>query len=206
MEDRVYSLRFSRTLPSLVTSLLISVSVVQPALADCKSEIQAIMKAGETDENYVLVVELSMGGQVFQNSKQFYKDYSHFYHIVQQTGVHWLVLGDQEYTSSDGTNWTAGQKRDPAWLADTLKRNEETRANIKDVACASELVDGKNLITYRYVQETTIPVESVSTVTLWVDPDTSLPVKRHMKTLTGGQEIETSIRYERPNALDLPTP
>ncbi|MHA7772421.1 hypothetical protein [Roseibium sp. M-1] len=202
----MYSLRFSKTLTILATTLSISVFAAQPALADCKSEIQAIMKAGETDENYVLVVELSMGGQVFQNSKQLYKDYSHFYHIVQQTGVHWLVLGDQEFTSSDGTNWTAGQKRDPAWLTETLKRNEETRATIKDVACGSEQVGGKDLSTYTYVQETTVPVESVSTVTFWVDPVTSLPVKRQMKTLTGGQEIETSILYEWPNALDLPTP
>jgi len=186
--------------------LSIGVFGTQPALADCRSDIQAIMKAGESDENYVLDVKLSMGGQVVQNSKQYYKDYSHFYHFVEQTGVHWLVLGDQEYTSGDGTAWTASQKRDPDWLKETLQRNEETRAAIKDVVCASGEIDDKTLATYQYVQETTAPVQSVSTVTLWVDPETSLPVRRHMKTLTGGQEIETSVEYQWPETVNLPTP
>jgi len=190
----------------LAASLLIGVSGTQSASADCKSDIQAIMKAGETAENYLLTAELSMGGQVVQNSEQYYRDYSHFYQIIKQTGVHWLVLGDQEYTSSDGANWTASQKRAPDWLAETLKRNEETRAAIQDVDCASEEIDGKSFSTYRYVQETSAPVQSVSTVTLWVDPETSLPAKRHMKTLTGGQEIGTSIRYEWLDSLELPTP
>jgi len=176
------------------------------AKADCKSDIQSIMKAGESAENYMLSVDLSIGGQVLQNSEQFYSDYSHFYQIIKQTGVHWLVLGDQEYTSSDGTSWTASQKRNPDWLAETLKRNEETRAAIKDVVCSTEKVGDKTLASYQYVQETTLPVESVSTVTLWVDPQTLLPAKRHMKTLTGGQEIETTARYEWLESLELPTP
>lgn len=190
----------------LATSLLISFLGAIAASADCKSDIQALMKAGETAENYLLVAELSMGGQVVQNSEQYYRDYSHFYQIIKQTGLHWLVLGDQEYTSSDGKSWTASQTRDPDWLAETLKRNAETRAAIKDVGCGSEQVGDKTFTTYRYVQETTAPVGSVSTVTLWVDPDTSLPAKRHMKTLTGGQEIETAVRYEWLDTLELPTP
>jgi len=188
------------------TSLLISVMGVQFASADCKADIQAAMAAGEAAENYLLVTELSMGGQVVQNSEQYYRDYSHFYQVIKQTGVHWLVLGNQEYTSSDGTNWTASQTRAPDWLAETLKRNAETRAAIKEVECASEQVGDQTFTTYRYVQETTAPVESVSTVTLWIDPDTSLPAKRHMKTLTGGQEIETTVRYEWLDTLELPTP
>ena len=190
----------------LASSLFLGILGTQSASADCKSDIQALMKAGETAENYTLATELSMGGQVVQNSEQYYRDYSHFYQIIKQTGVYWMVLGDQEYTSSDGVSWTASQKRDPDWLAETLKRNEETRAGIKDVDCSTEQIDGKTFNTYRYVQETMAPVQSVSTVTLWVDPDTALPAKRHMKTLTGGQEIDTSIRYEWMDSLELPTP
>ncbi|MCK7612211.1 hypothetical protein [Roseibium sediminicola] len=202
-------MRFSSCFNSaaaLVTSLLISVLGAKAASKDCKSDIQALMKAGEIAKNYLLVAELSMGGQVVQNSEQYYRDYSHFYQIIKQTGLHWLVLDDQEYTSSDGKNWTASQTRDPDWLAETLKRNAETRASIKDVDCGSEKLGDKTFTTYSYVQETTAPVESISTVTLWVDPDTSLPAKRHTKTMTGGQEIETSVRYEWLDTLELPTP
>lgn len=200
-----FSSRF-RSATFAALPLLIGASGFQAASADCRSDIQALMKAGETAENYLLVAELSMGGQVVQNSEQYYRDYSHFYQVIKQTGVHWLVLGNQEYTSSDGTNWTASQTRSPDWLADTLERNAETRAAIKDVACSSEQNNGKTFTTYQYVQETTTPVESVSTVTLWVDPDTGLPMKRHMTTLTGGQEIETSLRYEWLDTLELPSP
>ncbi len=176
------------------------------AHAGCKEDIQAMMKAGETAENYKLLVELGMGGQVVQNSEQYYRDYSHFYQIIKQTGVHWLVLGDQEYTSSDGNTWTASQKREADWLEKTLERNAETRAAIKDVSCTTEMLDDKTFTTYRYTQSTTLPVESTSVVTLWVDPETSLPQQRHMKTLVSGQEIETTTRYQWLDALELPTP
>lgn len=202
-------MRFSsRIRPAAFLSTLFLAGAIsgQSALADCTSEIQAVMKAGQSAENYLLEAELSMGGQVVQNSELYYRDYSHFYHIVKQTGVHWLVLGNQEYTSGDGATWTASRTRDPDWLAETLKRNEETRAAIKDTDCTSEQIDSRPYNVYRYVQETTSPVASVSTVTLWVDSDTALPSRRHMKTLTGGQEIETTIRYEWLDTLELPTP
>ncbi len=164
------------------------------------------MKAGETAENYKLLVELSMGGQVIQNSEQHYQDYSHFYQIVTQTGVHWMVLGDQEYNSSDGRNWTAGRKRDANWLAATLERNAETRSAITDVACSTEMLADKTLSRYQYTQATTTPVEATSLVTLWVDPETSLPARRHMITRTGGQEIESTANYVWMDNLALPTP
>ncbi|WP_133192684.1 hypothetical protein [Labrenzia sp. 011] len=164
------------------------------------------MKAGETAENYKLLVELGMGGRIIQDSEQYYRDYSHFYQVVKQTGVHWLVLDDQEYTSSDGNTWTASQKRDADWLEKTLERNAETRAAIKDVSCSTEMLGDKSFNTYMYTQETTAPVAAVSVVTLWVDPETSLPQQRHMKTLTGGQEIEATTRYEWLDTVELPSP
>ncbi|WP_417669552.1 hypothetical protein [Roseibium sp.] len=186
--------------------LCVSACVVSTAAqADCKSDIQAMMKAGETAENYREDTETLMGGQVVLHSTQLYRDYSHFLQRVKETGVNWLLLGDQEYTSSDGKTWSPAQKREADWLEKRLEGNAATREAIKDVACETEEIDGVSYRKFSYVQETTDP-PVISTVVTWLAPETELPAKRSMKAEMNGQVIETNVTFTWDQQIELPQP
>jgi len=189
----------------ILAGCLLSGLGLQAAQAGCKEDIQAMMKAGETAENYRLETETLIGGTPIQHSTQYYKDYSHFHQVVKETGVNWMVLGNQEYTSSDGKAWEPYRTRDSAWLEKTLAANEATRASIKDVVCGAEVLDGINYKKYSYVQETKEPA-AVSAVAIWLDPATELPAKRYMKTELSGQVIETNVVITWGEEIMLPKP
>ncbi|WP_417684920.1 hypothetical protein [Roseibium sp.] len=175
------------------------------ALADCKNDIQAMMKAGETASNYREETQTLIGGQVVQHSTQFYQDYSHFYQVVKETGVHWLVLGNQEYVSRDGMTWSPSRTRAPDWLEDRLAANAATRETIKDIACETEDLDGVTLRKFTYIQETTDP-PAVSTVITWLPVDSDLPIKRSVTTEMSGQVIEMNVTFDRNDEVVLPKP
>lgn len=161
-----------------------------------------------------------MGGKAVQHTEQFFADYSHFHQVVEETGVHWLVLGDQEFTSRDGVIWQASQTRPENWLEETKARNAALRDSISSPECGNETVDGKELIRLSHVQETTAPVASVSDVVTWLDPATMRPKIRKMTTtrhttsgdqrkapaVDTGPQIETVTVYSWDQAIALPTP
>lgn len=161
-----------------------------PAAAGCKEEIQAMLAAGEKWENYRIETRTVMGGTTVQHTQQRFRDYSHFQQTVRETGVHWLVLGSEEYTSRDGKSWQRSQMREENWLAETLARNALVREHIRDTACDTQTVDGVSHPRFTHTQETVEPVRSVSRVVTLLDPETRLPVQRHLKTTTPAQTVQ----------------
>lgn len=192
-----------RIAPAGLALLLASVGNVH---AGCREDVQAMLKAGEEARNYRIATETIMGGAAVQHSEQAFRDYSHFRQHVKETGVHLLVLGTEEYMSSDGTSWKPWQTREADWLETTLERNARLRDTIRDTECGTEEIDGVSYRRLRHVQETTEPMESVSDVVTHVDPATGRPAYRHMKTRVGGQEIEMKVRYFWDEAVELPQP
>lgn len=191
---------------AFTAALAATLSISAPAAAGCREEVQAMMKAAEEAENYVIRTELLMGGNVVQTTEQRYRDYSHFYQHVKETGVHWLVLANQEYTSGDGQSFTPTRTRSDTWLEETLARNATLREAIRDTACSTEEMDGTTVTRFEHTQETKEPMESVSRVITWVDPATGRIARRHMTTSAGGQEMEIRTGYEWPGEVVLPNP
>ncbi len=193
----------------LLSTLIFTLLGGASAFAGCREDIQALMKASEEETNFRLETEMLMGGRPVQHTVQYYKDYSHFYQEVKETGVKWLLLGNQEYMATDGGALTPYQTREPDWLEKSLAAGKLSRETISEPECGTETRDGKDYLKYAHTQvngggDTGIP-ESVTRSTVWVDPDTGKPAFRNMVTDVGGQQIESNITifYEE---ITLPTP
>lgn len=188
--------------------------IAHPALAGCREDVQAMLEAGETWENYRIETVTSMGGTPVQHTQQRFSDYSHFQQQVRETGVHWLVLGNEEYTSSDGQTWQRSQIRGENWLEKTLARNAELRETIRDTTCGEEEIDGNVYRRFEHVQETVAPVASVSRVVTWLEPDNLRPFMRRMSTTMNAQagttaansQIDMELRYFWDEEIVLPAP
>ena len=176
------------------------------AIADCKEDIQAMLASGWDQGSYSIATELSMGGNPFQHTVQYYRDYSHFYQKVKETGVHWLVLGNQEYTSNDGKSWSPSQTRADDWIEKAQTEAARVRNEIKDTECTTEDIDGTTYKKFIHVQEFEEPMKVTSTVTTWVDPESNRPVRRHMLNNAGGQEIEIDTIFDFETEFQLPEP
>lgn len=184
------------------------------ANADCRTDIQDMLAAGESWQNYRIETQTSMGGTVVQHSRQLFVDYSHFYQIVQETGVHWLVLGNDEFTSSDGKTWQRSQLRSKSWLEETLARNVELRESIRDTQCGTEVIDGTAYLRLAHVQETLKPVASVSKVVTWLETTTLRPMRRQTATIINPQgndnqpasQIDMVADYIWDEEIVLPSP
>ncbi|WP_404933266.1 hypothetical protein ABWH97_11190 [Nitratireductor sp. ac15] len=174
----------------ILIGLLVIFPLATPVQAGCKEDIQAMLAAGEKWENYRIETRTLMGGVTVQHTQQWFRDYSHFHQAVRETGVHWLVLGSEEYTSRDGETWQRSQMRKENWLEETLARNAILRETIRETSCDTETIDGISLVRFSHTQETMEPVRSVSHVTTLLDPKTMRPVERHMKTMTPAQSIQ----------------
>ncbi|MCD7058635.1 hypothetical protein [Pelagibacterium xiamenense] len=195
-------------------------STVPVAAADCRADIQALLQAGETWQNYRIETATLIEGVPVQHTGQWFRDYSHFYQIVEETGVHWLVLGSEEYTSSDGETWQRSQMRSENWLEETLAQNARLRESIRDTECGTETIDGKAFAHFAYIQETTSPVASRSRVSVWLDPETLRPAVRRMIVTTpaqavdfgetraeiAGSEVEMTTQYYWDEKIVLPSP
>lgn len=204
----------------ILIGLLVIFPVATPVRAGCTEDIQAMLSAGEKWENYRIETRTLMGGATVQHTQQWFRDYSHFHQAVRETGVHWLVLGTEEYTSRDGKTWQPSRMRNENWLEETLARNATLRETIRDASCDTETVDGVALVRFSHTQETMEPVRSVSQVTTLLDPETMRPVQRHMKTTTPAQtvqqgdaraeimesRIEMIVDYFWDEPITLPTP
>lgn len=175
------------------------------AEAGCVDDIRAMMEADISAKNFRLEAEVSADGTVIQHSSQQYKDYSHFYQFVKETGIHWLVLGNQEYLSKDGKAWSASQKRDADWLEKEQAQNKLTRETISETSCETETKDGRSYKVFRHKQVIKEPVESASDVTSWIDEKTGKLAMRVVKTESFGQSLSTFQRYFWEEIV-LPTP
>ncbi|KFB11421.1 hypothetical protein [Nitratireductor basaltis] len=190
---------------SIVIAGLLALTL-SSAAADCREEVQKLLEAGPEWTNYRIQTETVMGGNPVQHSRQDFADYSHFYQHVKETGVHWLVLGNQEYMSKDGVVFTPHKERPEDWYEKQLAQNRMLRETIRDTECSTVEMDGKPHRLLRHVQETTEPMETVSTVQSWVDEETGRLMRRHMAVEAGGQEFEINTVYDWDVEISLPEP
>jgi hypothetical protein len=165
-----------------------------------------MMKAAEEATNYRIVTKITMSGSGVQHTEQDFRDYSHFYQRNEETGFHWLVLGDQEYTSSDGENWKPWQTRDAGWLEKDLARNVELRDAVENVACGTEEVDGVAYQKFQYVQKTEEPMPTVSEIVTFLDLGSGRPAMRVVSSTSGGHQLETTSSFFWDEQIALPTP
>lgn len=177
-----------------------------PAAADCRQDVQDLLKAAEEWTDYRITTETLMGGTAVQHSTQHYADYSHFYQHVEETGVHWLVLGNQEYLSKDGVTFTPHKERSENWLEEQKALNAAVRESVRDAQCSTVELDGKPHRLLHHVQETKEPVETISVVQSWVDEASGRLVRREAETEAHGQKFSMIYVYEWDVNVTLPDP
>jgi hypothetical protein len=179
---------------------------VHSASAGCREDIQAMLKAVEKATNYRIVTKTIMAGSVVQHTEQHFLDYSHFYQRIEESRVHWLVLGNQEYMSSDGKNWKPWQTRDAGWLEKDLARNVELRNAVENVACGTEEVEGVLYRKFQYAQKSEKPMPTVSEIVTYLDLRSGRPAMRIINSVSGGQQFKTTASFRWDEQVVLPSP
>lgn len=197
-------------LPALLLSLLLTALAVPAAQAETVADVLRRSHAAMVERgSFVAEIRADAGGRTVDSRVAvIWPDRYHMTSTGGGTDMETIIVPGGSYMKQGG-EWMKlpmdmGQMI-RAFQPDAMEQSLANLANAEELP--AETVDGRRARVFRYdTSARVMGIRSSSTVKVWLDADTLLPIQQEVDGEAMGTKSRTTQRYSYPDALRIEAP